>query len=317
MPEVETMLRDAIAHGTEGPSPVGLAGAVRERARVRRRRTVGVSVAAGLGIAVIATGAVLVPDRDGPGPAHEPAPLRLESWRDASVDVPESWGEGEIGDACGTGQTAPVVERDAPLAPLIQCAPMGYGVQFSDGSTFDPVYRPGQVWRYEAGDVDQYPDGAWLGYQITDDASLVRVVLPTKDEVERVLGSFRQNDEADGNGCTPRVPLAGPSSRPQGDDVRLCRYGEDGWLEVSRTLAGDEAAAAVAAFWAAPRQRYRDDAVCWRPEEEVIVRYEWRYARLVLGACRRIDGWSGDIRKVTLGVTLAVLGPSGDSLGPG
>jgi hypothetical protein len=317
MPEIETMLREAIAHGTEGSPPVGLADRARIRARARRQRKVGVTVAAGLAVAVAAGIAMVVPDRDGPGPADEPAPVRLESWRDASVEVPASWGEGELGDACGTGQTAPVVERDAPLTPLIRCEPMGYGVQFSDGSTFDPASLPGHVWRYVAGDVDEYPGGAWMGYQITDERTLVRVVLPTEAEVERVLASFRQNDDVDGNGCTSRVPVAGPSPRPQGDDVRLCRYGEDGWLEVSRTLTGDEAADAVDALWAAPRQRYRNDAACWRPEESVVVRYDWRYARLVLGACGRIDGWSGDIRKVTIDVVLAVLGPSGDSLGPG
>ena len=83
------------------------------------------------------------------------------------------------------------------------------------------------------------------------------VVAPTRDEAERVLGSFERVTGVDANGCAPH-PADSTPAVVEGD-LRLCRYGVDDWLEQSELLSGQDATAAVAALEAAPA---KGDRMC-------------------------------------------------------
>ena len=151
--------------------------------------------------------------------------------------MPASWGQGSLGDWCaGGGELGePVVERPGASVDILCDPEQGYGLLFSDGALFDAAVAPGEIWEYTGGDVQMYPEGAWLGYQRTDDA-LAFVAAPTRDEAEQVLGSFVRITGIDANGCAAHG--SEPMPAVGGIAVRLCRYGVDDWLEQSEVLYG-------------------------------------------------------------------------------
>ena len=171
--------------------------------------------------------------------------------------MPKDWGYGNLSTWCLNGKTEPgdVPSSSARAGCVESIACMspenGYGVQFLDGSLADMVYAPGELWQYEPGDGTVYPDGAWLGYQRSGD-NLVLVVAPSRDEAETVLarwsGWVRTTRMATaaclGSGRLRRCP------RRAGAAVPL--HGDDGWLEQSELLTGQDAGDAVAALEAAP-----------------------------------------------------------------
>ena len=264
---LSTALRSA---GEEAPDAHGLASAARRRARARRSRTALTSVAAVVAVAGVAgVVSVLGGGESAPQVTDDPTSTtevvesgqgRVESWRDISVTVPDSWGHGSLDDWCADdGKVGePVVERPGGASVDILCDPqLGYGVQFGDGAAFDAAEPPGRVWRYgpvEDFDVVMYPDGAWLGYQRTNGA-LVQVSARTRAEAVAILASFVRNASADANGCTAHAAHTGPSVAE--GSVRLCRYGIDDWLEQSEVLTGQDAADAVEAVTSAPAKADR------------------------------------------------------------
>ncbi len=272
MTDVEKRLTDSLRGVAEdAPNAVGLAEAARGRATRRRRRTTLAVAAASVAVLGVVAGTAMLGNGGGAAPpaADDPTPSvvvdpgppqRVESWRDLQVTVPEDWGYGVLSTWCINGATSPgtpVVERPEGMREMILCTEPanGYGVQFQDGAALDFVYKPGEVWQYEAGDYAVYPVGAWLGYQRTGD-NVVLVVTPDRATTEQVLSSFEHVTDVDANGCAPgqldEIDAAVPGQ------VRLCRY-LDGLLEQSEVLTGQDASDTVAALRAAPT---RDAGSC-------------------------------------------------------
>jgi hypothetical protein len=180
----------------------------------------------------------------------------------------------------------------------------GYGISFSDGAAFDAAVPPGKVWSYSGGDVQVYPEDAWLGYQRTDNA-LVFVSLPTRAEAEAVLASFVHNTSLDANGCAAQATNAGP---PLAEGlVRLCRYGIDDWLEQSELLTGQDAAGAIDALDAGPVQK---DRMCTMALTGPIVHVTSAGAdgRVTLDACQGYT-WDGVGKDLTADVLYWTLSP--------
>ena len=322
MTDIEERLTAAL-RGVAGDAPdaTGLAGAARVRATARRRRTTLGSGAASVAVLAVVGGALALGARGGEGtpvtgndttPTGTPttaAATRIETWHDASVTVPASWGHGPLSTWCTQGSEpgTPVVERPGGVVESIACSPQnGYGVQFSDGSKFVAAYSPGTIWPYTDGDRHEYAEGAWLGYQVTSRGTLVQIAAPTRAEVEAVLASFQQVEGADGNGCPARLPhAAGPVAD---GSVRLCRFTEDGWLEQSETLTGASAAEAMAALDAAPTREPRN---CPVSADLVMVRVASAKgsADVHWQGCTGVFGWGDVERDLTSDVLYWTLSP--------
>jgi hypothetical protein len=318
---LSTALRSA---GDDAPNAAGLAPAARSRASARSRRTALAGVAAAVAVAgLVVTVAVLTGDDDGatsPPLAADPtstestspnAPVddtRVESWRDVSVVVPADWGAGYLDDWCGSGGElgSSVVERPGGASIDILCDPAsGYGVRFLDGAAINLAYPPGHIWQYEKGDVEEYPDGSWLGYEQGSGDNLVWVVAKDRATVAQVLGSFRSNEDVDPNGCAAR---GGDGASVEAGSLRLCRYDMDGWLEQSELLGGADAAEAVEALEAAPA---RDpERVCTMEISGPTVQLTSADAEgsLTLNACQGFT-WDDVAHELTADVIYWALSP--------
>src|SRR5262245_17322818 len=115
MTDVETLLRDAIVHGTDPAAPTDLVERVHQRARTRRRRTTGLTAglaSAAVLVVALATAQLTGPDRAGtPVSSESPTPTpsetvaedpgwRWESWHDVQVQVPADWAWGSRSQWC-------------------------------------------------------------------------------------------------------------------------------------------------------------------------------------------------------------------------
>ena len=262
MSDVETRLSEGLA-GTaaRAPHPTDLAAGARSRLR-RRRRTTAAVVAAALAVVAIPVGVVAVvggPDPDPGAPDRRdstvadslPADWRTETWRDLSVDVPPGWTYGGGTDWCTSGRdvagTPPQVSRPGGVIPMIACEPSyGYGVHFSEPSSGElPPGTEGVVQQYRG---SRYPDGSWIGYAATG-AAAVWVVTDDRTTTRQVLDSATPVGEVEANGCATRVEMVSPTTNEQ---VSVCRYSADGWLEQSELLSRQDSSAAVEALNAAP-----------------------------------------------------------------
>lgn len=324
MTDVERRITDALrGAATEAPPAVGLADAARARRVRRRRTTVWTSTVAVAAVVAVVGGVAVLGSRDGAAPqvADDPTPTevsttaagepaeRVETWRDLSVTVPSAWGYGVLSTWCSNGATepgAPVVERTSGMRDLILCTEPanGYGVQFQDGAALDFVYRPGEVWQYEAGDFAVYPVGAWMGYQRAGN-NVVLVVTADRATTEQVLASYRRVADVDANGCTPRSGNAAGVS-PGDGQVRLCRYDEGGWLDQSEVLTGQDASDAMAALDAAPAKGDRMCTAIATPF--VLVSGSGSEGRVALDSCQGLT-WDGGDHDLTGDVLRWVLSP--------
>jgi hypothetical protein len=264
MTDLETRLAEALSQGAQdAPAAVGLAGAARSRARSRRRaRLAGVAALVALCIGV-PTAIVVVRGSDNgrPGPSHVanddvpdrgvPAGMRIESWHGVTALVPDSWGYGSLEDWCADGgQLEPRVERPGGISLDIKCATSTYGLSFQElpaGQDRDQVFD----WPVALQTSEGWPPDAYVGAHGIGD-TLVEVVAPTAEQAQAILGTVRAiGPEGDANGCTSQRGEAPPGDVPEGS-MTVCRYGDDGLLEQSEVLTGDDAERAVAALSAAP-----------------------------------------------------------------
>ena len=328
MNDFEDRLTSALrSAGDDAPGASGLAPAARGRARARRRRTALTSVAAVVAVGGVIGGAALLGNRDGAStvspstggteatssPDTPVANTRVESWRDVSVLVPVGYGYGNLSTWCTNGKRepgVPVVERPGGVVETIACPYSGYGVSFGDANAFDPAEPPGKLWQY--GPVDSsvtqsFPDGAWLGYQITSDGqTVVQVSLPSRAEAQAVLDSFVQNSGADANGCPANGRDTGPAVGE--GSLRVCRYGLDDWLEQSELMTGQDAAHAVAALESAPP---RDpDRMCTMELSgpTILMTTADAEGTVTLNACQGFT-WDGVAQELTEGVLFWALSP--------
>lgn len=252
---------DAAADHSPDSTVSLVAGAQR---RLRRRRTVtgavgavvlvavAVPVAIGLGHSGGGRGAdapVVASDAPSPDVA---AGWRTETWRDLTVQVPATWGHGALDQWCmgadGDGpQGQAVVHRPEDAQTDVGCQPgQGYGIDFFDPATDARhwVKEPGAVWQYVPGDVSFYPDGAWLGYDLSDHAGIV-VVAEDRATVEHVLTSARRVD-VDANNCWTNLGTTHFGDYLDPDHLSVCRYGGDGWLQQSELLSAEDTTSALA-----------------------------------------------------------------------
>jgi hypothetical protein len=318
-----TALRQA---GDDAPDAAGLAPAARGRARARSRRTALATVAAVVAVAGVVGGVALVGGGDG-GPSRVPAAddptptvetsgsspaTRLESWRDLSVQVPTSYGYGNLSTYCIQG-AEPVVERPGGVVRTVGCGPyeQGYGVAFRDGALADLVYPSGHIWQYGWESDEQvkvYPEDSWLGFVRSPGDNLVWVVAEDRATVEEILGSVVSNDEPDPLGCaTHQGGDQGDRQLPDEGLLRVCRYAIDGWLEESEILSGEEAADAVAALDDAPAKGER---MCTAMVEgpTIVLSASDAEGQVTLDACQGFS-WAGKDHDLTADVLYWALSP--------
>jgi hypothetical protein len=326
MSDLETRLAEALNHVAEAaPAAAGLADAARSRARSKRRAKV---VGAAAAVAVCLGVPTAVVAEKGPQDARPatnahrnltpavdvPAGYRVESWHDVSVLVPTSWEDGSLSDWCaGGGALTYRVQRPGAPATESRCPSSAYGLGFQalDGNdeTFDwPVaLQTGTGW----------PPNAWVGAHGTGGV-LVQVTAPTRQEALAVLATVRRiGSQGDPYGCTSSRGEAPPLEVPTGA-MRICRYDDQGLLEQSELLVGDDVAKAVDALEEAPELISADrDCALKVTEIEPVVRLHTSdvHANVDLGgACPLVHGLGAD-RQLTPDVLYWALSPgwSGDS----
>jgi hypothetical protein len=309
-----TALRSA---ADDAPDAARLAPAARRRAGVRRRRMRLASAAAVVAVVGVIGGVALLGSGDAPShvatdPPSSPAAAptdegRVETWHDVTVTVPASWGHGSLSTWCiqGSEPGTPVVERPGGVVEDIACTPAtGYGVRFFEGAdTRVEAFSPGTV-NLSVG--EEFPSGSWQGWDQAGSTG-VFVVAATRDEAEQVLRTFDRVRDVDGNGCSPRFG-DGSEAATRGGQVRLCRYDDQGWLEQSEVLTGQDASDAVTALDAAPAEETHS---CPMPKQMTRVEVT---AGDLLGNVELSDtcqgfGWHDHWHKLTADVLYWVLSP--------
>ncbi|MBL7495605.1 hypothetical protein I6A84_35435 [Frankia sp. CNm7] len=216
-----------------------------------------------------------------------PAPQwRLESFLDAVVEVPASWGyaPAPASDWCAATEQPrvfpeqPYVNTRGPGAPvlMIACPPTGAAPDLHGGDVPREHWAP-HVWfaaTPAAGGVEEVPDGrvsteGWT--RLVRTVGSAKVFVLTDDahlgEAERIIASARQS-AVDQHGCAASSPIqAGRFVSPPApfdlarldtvDSVAVCHYdlsrpvGTPGLL-ASHELGGAGATALLAAIQAAP-----------------------------------------------------------------
>ncbi|MCW2845700.1 MAG: hypothetical protein JWN22_3616 [Nocardioides sp.] len=324
MSDFEDRLRNAL-RAADAPDATGLADAARRRARTRRRTTVAATAIAVLA-AVVAVPVTLSaldgdastqrmpsaadPTRADPTQA-DPTPvtpgLRVETWHQATILVPDDWSYGSMTSWCASGgDTSPVVERPGTIVELILCTQPGssYGVAFS-AARHDSYTAPA---RQTGG--HEVPQDAWVGEQAVGGV-LVHVVAPTRQVAQDVLDSMQVVGDSDPNGCSLVVDI--PAD--QHDDVTVCRYDEDGLLVQSERLSPEDGRAAMAAIAAAPIRRDQDPCPATPDRfEQVLIGTgaDLGTVRVIWGAhCLAGRGvfMSGVVRELTSDVMYWALSP--------
>lgn len=204
--DFERRVSDALVATAPEWSATGLAEGARRRWRRRRLRRAGVAVVAVVAVAV-PVGAtlpigeperpVVVPAIDVP-PSGVPVGWKQVAWRDLQVWVPSDWRDGWRDNWCA-GSEDPrdgVIEWPGRVGVKLAIGcdrpQQGFGVTLGhDASAASLVYESGHVWQYEAGDVETYVPGSWLGYWY-DDERMVSVNAGDRETVEQVLASVRR-----------------------------------------------------------------------------------------------------------------------------
>ncbi len=251
--EFERRLSETLRRAAEGADDAtGLAQGARSRLR-RRRRTTIAAAAAALVVVAVPVGLQVVGDGGGdgatvatdPGGVESPD-VRTESWRDATVQVPASWGYGALTAWCADGAEelpGPVVQRPTTVAPTIACSEpaSSYGVQFVDARAIMLMSNetvPAELSAADGGGTD-LPAGAWSGFKVVG-GTMVQVVAPDEATAMSIYDSIELLAGPDANGCPQDLGQAEAGGGNGGDDISLCRYSDADELGSSRLLsAGD------------------------------------------------------------------------------
>lgn len=287
------------AHDEDAPAPYSAAARAASRSGVRRRRRMLRVVVAATVLALplawaVGRGGEVSPEpRIPPVQAFERPPLdvgdwRWESWGGVQVQVPDTWGHGDLTQWCVTrGPDGPAVDRPEIIGTNALCALNDLG---------RPTYTGGLVLRQASDDI-RISRADVAPYAVTRIHTVGSVTLTVVDidpaVGSAILGSAEVIGRRDFNGCRPErlqgragrriAPLpATPVRRISSvDSVSVCRYGLAGWdrptLIWSERLSGaaaDEALQALRA--AAPLRRTRSSvAPCPRAVEGFGVLELW------------------------------------------
>jgi hypothetical protein len=332
MSDLEQQLTDALTDGAQGaPSAIGLAAAARERAHQKRRTRIagGVALAAlvvGVPGAVIATSGDGGGRGDGVGPAGRgttaidqneddgepnlPTGYHWESWHDVTVQVPNTWAYGSLSDWCADGgELEPRIQRPGTVASSILCEPAStYGITFQEIDNRDDFRWP----------VVGQSGGGWPEENVVGGRGiggvLVMVAARKSTVATYILDSMQAiGPEGDPNGCRSR--LTPDAANPPEGALSVCRYDENGALEQSEALYGEDAGDAVRALQAAPGPSgCRDVSQGSQPHGVVLLRAAGTSARVdLVSGCARVTV-DGQVRELTPDVLFWALSPgwSGD-----
>jgi hypothetical protein len=331
--DLERRLTEALTEGAQdAPSVIGLAAAARSRARERRRTRIATGAAlVALAIGVPSAAVALRTDhgRDGDGTtergnsavdpgssestatdpgSHWPSGggYRWESWHGVSVRVPKNWGYGDLGSWCAGGGSldTPLVSRPGGATEGIGCTPAsGYGLSFQeidnrDDFSWPVTHQDGGGWP-----EDNEVGGRGIG------GVLVMVATPDGDQARFILDSMRAIGRAgDANGCQARYTP--DSENPPEGAISVCRYDENGALEQSEALVGEDAGKAVQALQAAPDPGdCPDNSQGSQPHQIVILESAGISARVdLVDGCPRVTV-DGQLRELTPDVLYWALSP--------
>ncbi|MFN8191427.1 MAG: hypothetical protein U0R78_13505 [Nocardioidaceae bacterium] len=291
MSDIEHRVRDSLgAAATHSPeATASLVAGARRRLR-RRRAVVG-------GVVAVAAVAVAVPvglslgqgsGRDGGTPSVVASDItppdveagwRVETWRDLTLQVPDSWGYGSLDQWCvsddGRGpEGVAAVQRPEGIQTLVLCEPqVGFGVRF-----FDPQFDMPDVAGLESGEVTRfdpidtvggtlYPAGAWLGLMTTANAGAL-IVAEDQATAQRILDSAAQVD-VDPNNCWTSVDTTHRGEFVDPEHLSICRYGPDGWLQQSELLSPQDTTTALSEIGHGPL--VTGDTACAGTDDTQIV----------------------------------------------
>jgi hypothetical protein len=202
------------------------------------------------------------------------------------------------------------------VIPAIACAPSyGFGAHFLEPSGGAlPPGTEGVVQQYRGG--ERYPDGAWIGY-VTTGRAAVWVVAQDRTTARLVLDATRAVGEVDPNGCASRLEMTAPST---GEQVSVCRYDREGWLEQSELLSEADSRAAVAAVAAAPQAPSAARRCTWEQPLErpaITLRSVGFDATVLLEGCEVVDPAGGVVpRELTEDVVYWALSPGWSGIVP-
>lgn len=327
MTDFESKLRASLRdHADEAPLGADLAGGARRR--LRRRRTAMATAAVAAVVAIGAPFAFL--DRDpastGEVATDPPSPtavertdgLRTESWYDVTFEVPGTWGIGGTSGYCAGGATpqeaTPTVGRPDDVTPAIACNPAnGYGVTVGPAELYESA--SGDVYPYSAtGNPEpRYPDGTWVSIWYDDEVA-VTIATPDRALTEQILGSVKEFEDVDANGCGAKLGFAESATGDGTESLAVCRYDEADDLEWSRGLDAEQGQRLEAALEAAP---VRSEATtCDTPDQttgRTIVLTGGGYTATVLdtSSCEADNGiyYSDAVRELTDDVRAALERP--------
>jgi hypothetical protein len=317
MSDLEQRLVEALEDAAHAaPSSIGLAAGARERARRRRRARIG-GAAALVVLAVGVPGAVVVASGDddpdhGAGPAGSaddapaPAGYRWESWHGVTVQVPEGWVHGSLSDGCvdGDGAESSEVERPGRATGPVLCEPdQAYGLVFQEIDNRDDFQWPVVQQRGQGWPEGSYSGGRGIG------GVLVTVTTRTSAEASYLLYSMHAIPATgDANGCQYR--LRPDANAPPEGGVSVCRYDEQGQLEQSEALLGEDAGRAVRAMQAAPEPgECADTSRGAQPHRVVVLTAAGLSARVdLVEGCPRVSVDSR-VRELTPEVLYWALSP--------
>ena len=143
-----------------------------------------------------------------------PTGWRAETWHGVTLNVPDSWGYGDI-HGCWHDAATPLVERPDGGHRACLRAGWGYGVAFLPPSAGRPSNAP-----IEVDPVDHHA----TVHMVQTNGAIVIIVTKDKETADAIAASVRTYDGLDPNGCpaTAEYPSVG-ASRSSPVDVGAIR----------------------------------------------------------------------------------------------
>jgi hypothetical protein len=187
----------------------------------------------------------------------------------------------------------------------ILCSPAStYGIAFQEIDNHDDFEWPVVQQDPKSG----YPKDAYVGGRGIGGV-LVMVTAPSRAEGLDVLATMQTiGPEGDPNGCQARYTP--DSETPPEGAISVCRYDENGALEQSEALFGQDAGDAVRALQAAPEPgSCADMSQGSQPHQVVVLESAGISARVdLVSGCPRVTV-DGQVRELTKDVVYWALSP--------
>jgi hypothetical protein len=190
------------------------------------------------------------------------------------------------------------------VANSILCDPAStYGITFQEIDNRDDFRWPTVAQTGHSWPAENAVGGRGIG------GVLVMVATPTPEVADIVLSSMREiGPQGDPNGCQARY-TPGSANPPEGG-LSVCRYDENGALEQSEALFGEDAGDAVQALQAAPEPgECADTSQGSQPHQIVVLDGAGISATVdLVSGCPRVTV-DGQVRELTPDVVYWALSP--------